>query len=382
MDGIRAGRARTSARVDVLIPAYNAAATIAESVGSIQRQTVRDIRIVVVNDGSTDATGSILAGLASQDARIEVVTRPNGGIVEALNSGLAVCTSELIARHDADDLAFPDRLDVQCRFLDAHPDCVAVDSHYWHINDEGKRTDLRNLTAGDVDPIPTMVPSQEPYLMHPFLTVRAAPVHAVGGYRYVFHSEDTDLYWRLLPFGRLHHIASVLGEYRIHGGSISSASVLNGRIAAVNAQLAAVSHLRRAAGKPDILFPREMLDRYKAAGSLRRIIDVAAEQLTSDEAGYLAAATAAKLVELSLFRPYLPDDEDAATIADALRDNRRLLSPSNRQHVEAMRGKLAVRLLRRQRYKAAALLSPGLVPMARVLGHKAVRRLRRPKAVI
>src|ERR1700736_3109855 len=93
--------------VDVLIPVYNGAPTVRESLNSIRAQTIRDIRIVVIDDGSTDATVEILAELAREDPRIVTIRKPNGGIVDALNLGLQHCRAEFLARFDADDIAYP-----------------------------------------------------------------------------------------------------------------------------------------------------------------------------------------------------------------------------------------------------------------------------------
>ena len=106
------------ALIDVLIPVFNAAKTIRGAVESIQAQTVSDIRIVVVDDGSRDETPAILSGMAEADPRIEVVTQEaNGGIVDALNTGLSHFRAEFLARHDGDDLADRNRLAKQLAFL-------------------------------------------------------------------------------------------------------------------------------------------------------------------------------------------------------------------------------------------------------------------------
>ncbi|NVN11283.1 glycosyltransferase family 2 protein, partial [Nguyenibacter vanlangensis] len=99
--------------VDILMPAYNAEATIRQAVDSLRNQTRSDIRIVVVDDGSRDGTGRILAELAAEDPRVVVVTQPNGGIVAALTRGMAACSAPFLARLDADDMAAPDRLERQ-----------------------------------------------------------------------------------------------------------------------------------------------------------------------------------------------------------------------------------------------------------------------------
>ena len=180
---------------DVLIPAYNGAETIADSVRSIQQQTIAEIRIIVVDDGSTDMTPEIVATLATSDPRIKLIRKPsNSGIVDTLNLGLAQCTALYVARHDADDLAYPDRFAVQLAYLSSHPDCLAVGA-------AARRVDARGTPLGDYARMPppeladpTWVPSREPYLMHPFLMVRREALMKVGGYRHAFHSEDTDLY--------------------------------------------------------------------------------------------------------------------------------------------------------------------------------------------
>ena len=105
----------------------------------------------------------------------------------------------------------------------------------------------------------------------------------LGGYRHVSYSEDSDLYWRLQELGSLHNITAVLGDYRVHGQSISSSSVVNGRIQAVGSQLGALSALRRRSGLPDMVFPADAIAGYKAAGTLKAIVAIASEQLDAQE---------------------------------------------------------------------------------------------------
>lgn len=319
------------AAIDVLIPAYNAAETIEGAVQSICRQTFRDIRILVVDDGSTDATPAILQRMAANDSRIQIVTTPNGGIVDALNTGLAAARADFIARFDADDLAFPQRLQTQMDYLATHPECVAVGCHVFHIDAQGIRTgyisQFNETMIGD----PFHAPALEPYLLHPFLLVRRKALVDAGGYRYVFHSEDADLYWRLAAFGRLANVTQTLGEYRIHSDSVSARSVLNGRISAVNSQLAALSERRRRNRLPDIQFPRSALKKYHQVESLRGILDIASQGLSPRETGYLEAATAAKLLELSVYRPYRLARDDLRTIRRVVEANYAVLSPVNRR---------------------------------------------------
>jgi glycosyltransferase involved in cell wall biosynthesis len=367
---------KPAALVDVLIPAYNVAETIESAVGSIQNQTVTDIRIVVVDDGSTDRTGEILASMAKADPRITVITTTNGGIVDALNRGLSICTAEFIARHDGDDLAFPERFSAQLEYLQKHSDCVAVGSNAVHIDEHGKRTGTRSRLEGDVAPDPYWVPSKEPYLMHPFLMVRREAILKVGGYRHVYHAEDTDLYWRLLDVGRLHNLDVIHGEYRIHEGSISSSSVLNGRIAATNSQLAALSFLRRQNNQEDLKFEKTVLEDYKRGSTFRNVIDIASSNLTAEERRYLELSSATKLLSLMEYRPYLPDHDDCAFIGDALNIGLPTIDKQNRNIIGRLRGKAALKLAANVRLREIKYLRPTIENLLRAVVSDMRRKVR------
>lgn len=306
--------------IDVLVPAYNAAKTIRASIACIQAQTIADLRIIVVDDGSVDGTGSILAEMAADDPRIIVYSQPNRGIVDALNAALALSDAPFIARHDADDIAFPDRLARQLAYLNGNLDCVAVGANAWHIDGDGVRMGTRTVFIGDVEPDASAVPAQEPYLMHPFLLMRRQALIDAGGYRYCFHAEDADLYWRLLGTGRLHNMADVLGEYMIHAGSVSGASIINGRVAAKYSQLAALSYKRRERGRSDIIFERDDLTSQNKLDGLDAVLDYKSNDLDTKERNYLQLASAAKLVSLASYRPYILTVADCRQVRSHLRD--------------------------------------------------------------
>jgi len=101
--------------ISVIIPVFNAAATVAETIESVLRQTFEDYEIIVVDDGSTDRTSQVLGRY--QD-RIQMVRRPNGGISTARNSGVGVSRGEYLAFLDGDDLWVPDFLSRKKRLRD------------------------------------------------------------------------------------------------------------------------------------------------------------------------------------------------------------------------------------------------------------------------
>ena len=342
--------------IDVLITTYNAAATLPAALASIQRQTVRDIGIVVVDDGSTDGSGEFLAEAASRDPRVRVITIPNGGIVDAANIGLSHTDAAYVARFDADDVAFEDRLARQLDFLRANPRHVAVGANVWHIDGEGNRTGTRSHFRGDVAPNAHWVPSREPYLLHSFVMVRRDALLQVGGYRSVFYAEDTDLYWRLLGLGGLHSLSDILGEVRVHANSVTSASIVNGRVSAMNSQLSAISARRREAGVEDLTFHPSLFQAAMERRRIRPMLDLWAPRLTTEEQRYLDVAVAAKLLELATHRPYELEVEDCRFIRRALIRDRRLVSAGNAMRIGKTLARTLARLARTGHLREAAAL--------------------------
>ena len=107
--------------VSVLMAVYNGESHVQEAIDGILAQTFRDLEFVIVDDGSTDDTRRILDGY--RDSRIVRLHHPqNRGLIAALNTGLAAARGDLVARQDADDVSFPDRLQAQVDFLGSRPD--------------------------------------------------------------------------------------------------------------------------------------------------------------------------------------------------------------------------------------------------------------------
>lgn len=300
--------------VDVLLPVYNGAETIAESVESLLAQTEKRLRVLVIDDGSTDDTPEILKTLADRDERVVVIRTPNSGIVAALNLGLETSSAPFIARQDADDISFPDRIEKQVALLNENADAVALSGSCIHIDKTGKPTGTSYKVLDPDRADYTTYPSTEPYLLHPFLMVRRDAFIQVNGYRYVIHSEDTDLYWRLRDVGRLMNIDEPYGKMRLHDGSISNASIVNGRIMAIMSQLAAVSARRRAEGRSDLEFPADAKKAYVEARSQEKLLELASSQLTAEEAEYVKYASCVDLLDKSLSRAYDLEEEDCRFI--------------------------------------------------------------------
>jgi len=124
-------------KVSVLLPVYyNGERYIVQSVESILKQSYRDFELIVVNDGSTDRTGSLLRGIS--DPRIVLIEQENQGQPRAMNNALNLARGEYIARQDADDLSLPERFARQVEFLDSHPEVGFVGSICLCMDEKGE----------------------------------------------------------------------------------------------------------------------------------------------------------------------------------------------------------------------------------------------------
>jgi len=207
--------------VSVLMPCYNAEATLEEALDSLQRQTLSDFEVVAVDDGSTDATPQILNAWASRDARFRPMRRPHQGIVEALTTGLQACNASYVARMDADDRSHPKRLEIQAAYLDAHPDVGLVSCQVAGFPVEQVRQgfaiyiDWLNSLLTDEDIRREMF--VESPLPHPSVTFRRRLILHAGGYQEHFWPEDYDLWLRLYLQGvHFAKLPEVLVDWREH----------------------------------------------------------------------------------------------------------------------------------------------------------------------
>lgn len=207
------------ARVSVLLPARDAAATVRAAVASILGQSHRDLRLVAVDDGSADGTPEVLHRLAERDRRLEVVAGPGEGIARALARGLSRCDGEVVARMDADDVAHPRRLEVQLAALRADPSLAAVGSRVRLFPRRLVAPGMRRYAAwlnGLVTPerVERDLLVEAP-LVHPAAAIRRDDLEAVGGWREGDFPEDYDLWLRLRASGRrLSNVPEVLLDWR------------------------------------------------------------------------------------------------------------------------------------------------------------------------
>jgi glycosyltransferase involved in cell wall biosynthesis len=124
--------------VSVVIPSYNSAATLPATLDSVLAQTYPNLEIIVVDDGSTDATGEVLARYAP---RVRAIRQANGGLACARNAGCTAAAGRFIALLDADDLCEPERIGTQVAFMAARPDVVLCGTEFAAFDADGMRAE-------------------------------------------------------------------------------------------------------------------------------------------------------------------------------------------------------------------------------------------------
>jgi GT2 family glycosyltransferase len=108
--------------ITVIVPTFNRARQLQEAVESVLAQPLRELEVIVVDDGSTDDTGAIIAALQRRDSRVTSLSQPNGGVGAARNRGLDRAQGDLIAFLDSDDRWSPDKLPFQLACLERVPE--------------------------------------------------------------------------------------------------------------------------------------------------------------------------------------------------------------------------------------------------------------------
>jgi glycosyltransferase involved in cell wall biosynthesis len=193
-----------SLQASVLLPFFDAEKTLEAALRSVARQREARLECIVVDDGSRDGSPQVAERFAASDPRFRVITLPHGGLVAALNAGLASCRAPIVARMDADDLMHRDRLSSQLAMLATEPALGAVGCHVRIFPrrglGEGMRAYERWLNAIDSPQRLAIEAFVECPVAHPTLTIRRDVLQALG-YRDRGWPEDYDLVLRLLAKG-------------------------------------------------------------------------------------------------------------------------------------------------------------------------------------
>ena len=205
-------------KISVVMPVYNGEKYIEEAIDSILNQTFSDFEFIIIDDGSTDKTESIIKSY--NDKRIKYIkNEKNLGVARSLNKGLDIAQGEYIARMDADDISLPKRFKKQLRYMSKHKDIAVCGSAIELFGGE-KVKKVYTVTGTENMKINMLFGS---CLYHPTVMMRASIVKK-DGYRYdeeYDKVEDFELWTRIIYRYKINNVKNVLLRYRKHENQVT-----------------------------------------------------------------------------------------------------------------------------------------------------------------
>jgi len=206
--------------VSVAMVVRNMDRFVGEAMESILNQSFRDFEFVIVDFGSTDHSRPIISGLQAKDSRIKLHLIPPCSLPEARNASVFLAQGKYIALMDADDVAFPHRLERQVAYLNQHPDIALLGGAIQCTGPNGTPRFLRSfpLTDGEI----RAALARGTALHQTTVMMRREVPGVVKGYRKAFAlAEDYDLWLRVIEHFQVANLPEPLVYYRIHSGQVS-----------------------------------------------------------------------------------------------------------------------------------------------------------------
>ncbi|MBB5191543.1 hypothetical protein HNQ50_002273 [Silvimonas terrae] len=202
--------------ISIVLPCYNSAAFLQETLDSLSAQTLADFECIAIDDGSADTTLAILRAHATRDPRFQIISRENRGLIATLNEGIAAARGAWLARMDADDLAEPQRLQIQLDTLTA----TGADVCGTWVTFFGERSGVWQTPLDD-----TAIKLQLLFnvaFAHPSVMARTGLLRQVPYDAAATHAEDYALWCALAARGaRFVNVPQALLRYRCHAGQIT-----------------------------------------------------------------------------------------------------------------------------------------------------------------
>ncbi len=209
--------------ISVIMPAYNAEKFIRPAIESILNQTYKDFEFIIVDDGSTDSTVEIIQEYESQDPRLTLIQNQHGGGNRARNTAIDMAKHEWVACLDADDVAYPNRLERQLEYLEANPDIVVLGSYMDKIDVEGNIIGHTQVGPTSVEAFKQLDRTKHvAVVVNPSAIFNRKIALQVGKYdERLTAAQEVELWDRMSAFGPVVVLPESLVQYRIHGNSTS-----------------------------------------------------------------------------------------------------------------------------------------------------------------
>lgn len=213
--------------VSVVIPCFNSGMYMREAIESIMNQSYSELEIILIDDGSTDNTLDIIQELSMLDSRIKLVrNEQNLKLVNTLNKGIALCKGKYIARMDADDIAYPLRIEKQVAYMEMHPEIGLLGSFIEEFNDKG--TIGRGIQPISDERIRAYIFTASAFF-HPGVLLRK---DVLSEYNLKYEEQftigqDHALWINMLQHTKAANIPEILLRYRVNAQSLTQVSNRN-----------------------------------------------------------------------------------------------------------------------------------------------------------
>jgi len=223
------------------MPAYNAEKYIAEAIESILAQTFKDFEFIIVDDASTDDTWKIIQDYAKKDKRIVTLqNNSNQKICKTLNRGIDIVKGKYIVRMDADDWSFPDRIQKQYEYMEAHRDVVISGGTMIVCDEKLVPISKRTYSQNDND-LKKLILRFSPF-SHPSVIIETEIIKKIGGYN-MLYAEDIELYLKLGEYGKFGNTSDTLIKYRDIPSSMTNTKLKITELHTLQLRLRAVKKL-------------------------------------------------------------------------------------------------------------------------------------------
>lgn len=205
--------------VSIILPVYNGATYLQQTLASIKGQTLTDWELIAINDGSTDDSGKILHDFAAAEPRCRVISRENRGLIATLNEGVRAARGTWIARIDADDICLPERLEKQIAWAGKQQadlcggiiERIGIDAGHSWVFPASTQGIYAWMLFRSAFAHPTIIIRREVALKHPYSAD-------------FLHAEDYELWTRLALAGvPMTNIPEKVLQYRVHEEQVSTA---------------------------------------------------------------------------------------------------------------------------------------------------------------
>jgi glycosyltransferase involved in cell wall biosynthesis len=198
----------------VLMPVFNAEKFLSAAIDSILQQTFQDFEFIIIDDGSSDKSASVIQSYS--DPRIHFyANKENIGISETLNKGIRLAEAPWIARMDADDISYPERLEKQMAYLEANPDCGMVSTLTRVISESGDVLRIDRIRSEHFYYNLAFIC----WIYHPTVLFSKTAVQEAGMYTATY-SEDFELFWQISRRHKIYNLPTILLDYRVTDQSL------------------------------------------------------------------------------------------------------------------------------------------------------------------